>query len=84
MEQPECRKDPKYPEHFSRLRKSLYGPKRSFIAWYKKVDPILRELGVVRSKTDNSVNTRKVKDCWVQIALCVDDLIIACPELAIL
>ena len=54
MEQPPGFAEKGYPEHICKLNKSLYGLKQAPRAWYKKIDLILRSVGVVRSVHSSS------------------------------
>lgn len=80
MEQPEGFKKKGEEHKVCRLLKGLYGLKQAPRAWYKKIDPILRSVGVERSKADNGIYCGIVSKVMVRIALYVDDLLISSAD----
>ena len=52
-----------------KLKKSLYGLKKSPRMWYQNFDTYILELGFVRSKDDNCVYSKQVGDHFINIVL---------------
>ena len=72
------------PEHFvvkgkshlvCKLKKSLYGLKRSLRMWYQKFDTYVLNLGFVRSKSNHCIYYKSDGDYFLVIALYVDDML---------
>ena len=59
-----------------KLKKALYGLKQASRVWNLKLDKVLRELGLERSKYDSCVYLKKTKDGVIYVAVYVDDLLI--------
>ena len=59
-----------------RLKKSLYGLKKIYWAWYAKMDSFLLDIGFSRCHFDNTFYTKKVGKSLIILALYVDDLIL--------
>ena len=59
-----------------KLKKSLYGIKKSPRMWYQKFDTYILGLGFVRSKVDHCVYSKQVGDHFINIVLYVDDMLL--------
>ncbi|CAM9879758.1 unnamed protein product, partial [Heterosigma akashiwo] len=77
MEQPEGFRDPEFPDHVWKLKKSLYGLKQSPRCWYANLHSTLREYGFTRSEYDGCIYMRKVGDAVTCVTIYVDDIVIA-------
>ncbi|KAK2421141.1 hypothetical protein QL285_031798 [Trifolium repens] len=75
MHQPLGFKDPNYPNHVCRLRKSLYGLKQAPRAWYKRFADYVYSIGFCQSKSDNSLSIYR-KNTHMAYLLYVDDIIL--------
>jgi hypothetical protein len=82
MEQPVGFADDNFPHHVCKLKKGIYGLKQAPRAWNKTIDPVLRSVGVIRSKVDQGIYSGEVNGNTVRIALYVDDLIISSSDMA--
>jgi len=60
-----------------KLKKSLYGLKKSPRMWYQKFDTFIWGLGFTRSKVDQSVYFKLISDCVIYLVLYVDDMLLA-------
>lgn len=81
MEQPEGYANKGEEMKVCRLLKGLNGLKQGPRAWYKKIDPVLRSVGVERSEADNGVYCGILIRHVVRVALSVDDLLISSSSL---
>jgi len=59
-----------------KLKKSLYGLKKSPRMWYKKFDTFIRGLGFTRSKADHCVYFKLIGDRVIYLVLYVDDMLL--------
>ena len=59
-----------------RLKKSLYGFKKSPRMWYQKFDTYIRGLGFTRSKEDHFVYFKLIGDRVIYLVLYVDDMLL--------
>jgi hypothetical protein len=75
----------KKPEGFSlkgkkelvcKMKKSLYGLKRSPRMWYQKFDTYMVRLGFTRSKDDHCVYFKLIGDHLIYLVLYVDDMLL--------
>ena len=57
-----------------KLKKSVYGLKKSPRMWYQKFDTYILGLGFVRGKDDHCVYSKQVGDHFINIVLYVDDI----------
>ncbi|PNY09701.1 copia protein [Trifolium pratense] len=76
MYQPLGFRDPKYPDHVCRLRKSLYGLKQAPRAWYKRFADYASSIGFSQSTCDNSLFIYKKDNHIAYLLLYVDDIIL--------
>lgn len=63
-----------------KLKKAMYGLKQSGRVWNKKLDTILREYGLEKSKADPCIYHRKLSGKRLIVAIYVDDLLIFSKE----
>ena len=63
-------------ELVSKLKKSLYGIKKSPRMWYQNFDTYILGLGFVRRKADHCVYSKQVGDHFTNIVLYVDDMLL--------
>jgi hypothetical protein len=59
-----------------KLKKSLYGLKKSPRMWYQKFDTYILGLGFVRSKVDHCVYSKQVGNHFIYVVLYVDDMLL--------
>ena len=59
-----------------KLKKSLYGLKKSPKTWYQKFDKYIKQLGFVRSQEDHYVYLKKVDDDFIYVALYADEFLL--------
>jgi hypothetical protein len=76
MKQPEGFTVKGKKELVCKLRKSLYGLKKSPRMWYQKFDAYILGLGFVRSKVDHCVYCKQVGEHFVYVVLYVDDMLL--------
>jgi hypothetical protein len=75
VDQPPGFEDPRYPNHFYRFSKALYGLKPALRAWYEHLRDFLIEKGFAIGKVDTTLFTKKLNG---EIFICqvyVDDII---------
>ena len=65
-----------------KLRKALYGLKQAGRTWHTKIDIVLQRQRFTALDADHCIYVREQDACVTIIALYVDDLLIACSELA--
>jgi hypothetical protein len=58
-----------------RMKKSLYGLKKSLRMWYKKFDTYILEPGFTRIKSNHCVYFKLVGVCLIFLVLYVDDML---------
>ena len=66
--------------HVCRLKKYLYGLKKSPRAWYGRIDSFLMSLGFTKSKDDSNLYFKVMNDEPVILLLYVDDLFLTGEE----
>jgi hypothetical protein len=75
----------KHPEGFAvkgkkemacKLKKSLYGMKKSPRMWYQNFDTYILVLGFVRSRNDQCVYSKQVRNQFIYVVLYVDDMLL--------
>jgi hypothetical protein len=59
-----------------KLKKSLYGMKKSPRVWYKTFDTYILGLGFVRSRADHYVYSNQVGNHFIYVVLYVDDMLL--------
>jgi hypothetical protein len=59
-----------------KLKKSLYGLKKSPRMWYQKFDTYILGLGFVRSRVDHCVYSKQVGNHFIYVVLYVDDMLL--------
>ena len=59
-----------------KLKKSLYGLKKSPRMWYPKFDTNILGLGFLRSRVDHCVYSKKVGNHFIYVVLYVDDMLL--------
>lgn len=65
-----------------RLKKSLYGLKKSPRQWYKHIDIYMMKLGYIKILYDCYVCFNKLKDeSYIYMVLYVDDMLIAAQQI---
>jgi hypothetical protein len=75
-------KQPKYyavkgkKELVCKMKKSLYGLKKSPRMWYKKFDTYMLGLGFTRNKEDHCVYFKLIGDYLIYLVLYVDDMLL--------
>ena len=74
IEQPQGFEVEDIKTHVCRLKKTLYGLKQAFRAWYGRIDSFLTSLGFTKSKEDYSLYFKVMNDEPVILLLYVDDL----------
>jgi hypothetical protein len=57
-----------------RMKKSLYGLKKSPRMWYQKFDTYMLGLGFTRSQEDHHMYFKLVGDCIIYLVLYVDGM----------
>ena len=80
MSQPEGFVDPDRPNHVCKLKKSIYGLKQSARCWNTTLDEYLKSVGYCKSKADECIYVKSVKEANGHISLVilgvyVDDII---------
>jgi hypothetical protein len=77
MWQPQGYEDKNAPHHLCKLDKALYGLKEDPHVWYSMLSAkLLKSLGFVASKADNSLFSYSKGPCTIFIFMSVDDIII--------
>jgi hypothetical protein len=76
MKQPEGFVAKEKKELVCRLKKSMYGLKKSPRMWYKKFDTYMLGLDFIRRKEDHCVYFKLVHDCLIYLVLYVDDMLL--------
>ena len=76
MKQPEGFMVKGNKELVCRLKKSLYGLKKSPRMWYQKFDTYIRGLGFTRSKEDHCVYFKLIGERVIYLVLYVDDMLL--------
>jgi len=59
-----------------KLKRSLYGLKKSLRMWYQNIDTDILSLGFVRSKFYHCIYSKKEGGCFIYVALYVDDMLL--------
>ena len=59
-----------------KLKKYMYGLKKSPRMWYQKFDTYILGLGFTRSKVDHCVYFKLVGDDFIYVVLYVDDMLL--------
>jgi hypothetical protein len=77
MKQPEGFTVKGKKELVCKLKRSLYGLKQSPRMWYQNFDTYILSLVFVRSKVDHCMYSKKEGDCFIYVALYVDDMLLA-------
>jgi hypothetical protein len=70
--------------HVCRLKKALYGLKKSPRAWYGRIDSFLTSLGFIKSKDDSNIYFKVMNDEPVILLLYVDGLFLIGEEILII
>ena len=76
MHQPPGFRDPNFPNHICRLKKSLYGLKQAPRAWYQRFTDYVTQLGFRLSSSDHSLFIHHQGRDVAYILLYVDDIIL--------
>jgi hypothetical protein len=63
-------------EMVCKLKKSLYGLKKSPRMWYQKFHTYILGLGFVRSRVDHCVYSKQVGNNLIYVVLYVDDMLL--------
>jgi hypothetical protein len=59
-----------------KLKRSLYGLKQSPRMCYQNFDTYILSLGFVRSKYDHCIYSKEEDNCFIYVALLVDDMLL--------
>jgi hypothetical protein len=59
-----------------KLKRSLYGLKKSPRRWYQKFDTYILSLGFVRSKVDHCIYSKEECGCFIYVSLYVNDMLL--------
>jgi hypothetical protein len=59
-----------------KLKRSLYGLKKSPRMWYQKFDTYILSFGFVRSKVDHCIYSKEEGGCFIYVTLYVDDMLL--------
>jgi len=84
MKQPEGFAVKGKKEMVCKLKKSLYGFKKSPRMWYQKFNTFIRALGFTRSKVDHCVYFKLIGDHVIYLVLYVDDMLLVGNDKAII
>lgn len=76
MKQPPGFKDPNFPNHMCRLRKSIYGLRQAPRTWFDGFSEALLEIGFIRRKCDTSIFLHQAPHGLTILLLNVDDIIV--------
>jgi hypothetical protein len=68
------------PELVCKLKKSLYGLKKSPRAWYHRLDTYLKDKGFKRGTTDNNLYIKTKDNNLLIVLVYVDDIIFGCNK----
>jgi hypothetical protein len=80
MEQPKGFKLSDNPDLVCKLKKDLYGLKKSPQAWYHRLDTYLKDKGFKRGKTDNNMYIKTEDNDLLIVLVYVDDIIFGCNK----
>ena len=80
MEQPEGFELSGNPNLVCKLKKDLYGLKKSPQAWYQRLDTYLKDKGFKRGTTDNNLYIKTEDNDLLIILVYVDDIIFGCNK----
>nr|GEU36863.1 copia protein [Tanacetum cinerariifolium] len=75
VSQPNGFVDPDFPNHVYRLKKALYGLKKSPRAWYDKISSFLIEHHFTKGIVDPTLFTQRDRDDILLVQIYVDDII---------
>jgi hypothetical protein len=67
-----------------KLKKSLYGLKKSPRMWYQKFDTYILELGFVRRRVDHCVYSKQVGNHFIYVVLYVDDMLLVANNMDVI
>nr|GEX56547.1 uncharacterized mitochondrial protein AtMg00810-like [Tanacetum cinerariifolium] len=81
VSQPDGFVDPDFPNHVYRLKKALYGLKKSPRAWYDKLSSFLIEHHFTKDIVDPTMFTRRHGDDILLVQIYVDDIIFGSTNL---
>jgi hypothetical protein len=59
-----------------KLKRSLYGLKKSTTMWYQKFDTYILSFGFVRSKAENCIYSKEEGGSFIYVALYVDNMLL--------
>ena len=76
MVQPHGFKDTDHPNHICRVRKAIYGLKKTPRAWYNELKQCLLTFGFLNSTTDTSLFILHSNGVTIYLLVYVDDNII--------
>jgi hypothetical protein len=76
MSQPEGFDVKAKKELVCKMKKSMYGLKKSLRMWYQKFDTYMLGLGFTRSKEDHCVYFKLIGDHLIYLILYVDDMLL--------
>jgi hypothetical protein len=80
MEQAEGFKLSDNPDLVCKLKKALYGLKKSPRAWYHRLDTYLKDKGFKRGTTDNNLYIKTEDNELLIVLVYVDDIIFGCNK----
>ncbi|RVX07779.1 Retrovirus-related Pol polyprotein from transposon RE1 [Vitis vinifera] len=75
VEQPKGFQDPRYPNHFYRLRKALYGLKQAPRAWLERLTSYFLKKGFMRGGVDRTLFIRRNDEVFLVAQIYVDDIV---------
>jgi hypothetical protein len=80
IEQPQGFEVENRKTHVCRLKKALYGLKKTPRAWYRRIDSFLTSLGFTKSKVDSNLYFKVMNDEPVILLLYANDLFLTGEE----
>nr|GFB98450.1 putative retrotransposon protein [Tanacetum cinerariifolium] len=84
MEQPEGFVNPKYPNHVSKIKRSIYGLKQASRQWNKRFDDEIKKFGFTQNRDEPCVYIKASGSNITFLILYVDDILIIRNSIPIL
>ena len=82
MEQPIGFTDTHQPDLVCKLNKTLYGLKQAANRWYELISHVLKDIGMVQTKSDQGLFHGFIHDAHIWIILYVDDVLLITNDVA--